>query len=88
MDPELKVYLEGMFQNLTQQIAETREHTERVNRETRVLVEEVRHQVQLVAEGVLSVNEKLDRFHGDVEAKILKLDRRVMRLEANPGSNG
>lgn len=97
MDPELKAYLEGMFQNLTQQIAETREHaeqlnresrkhTERLNRETRVLVEDVRHQVQLVAKGVLTVNEKLDRFHDDVEAKILKLDRRVMRLEANRGS--
>ncbi len=57
-------------------------HAEQLNRETGVLIEDVRHQVQLVAEGVMTVNEKLDRFHDEVEAQIFGLDKRVMRLEA------
>ena len=107
-DPELKAYLDGMRQDLTQQIAESRQHAEQLNQstrqdlmqqmdgmrrdlvahtdqrvnETRVLIEDVRHQIQLVAEGVMNVNEKLDRFHDEVQAKIFGLDSRVMRLEA------
>ena len=96
-DPELKAYLDGMRQDLTQQIAESRlhaeqlnqdtrrdlmAHAEQLNRETGVLIEDVRHQVQLVAEGVITFNEKLDRFHDEVEAQIFGLDKRVMRLEA------
>ena len=61
-------------------------HAEQLNRETGVLIEDVRHQVQLVAEGVMTVNEKLDRFHDEVEAQIFGLDKRVMRLEAQRGS--
>ncbi len=82
-----------MRQDLTQQIVEsrqhaeqlnreTRQHAEQLNRETRILVEDLHHQIQLVAEGVTTVNEKLDRFHAEVEAKILGIDSRVMRLEA------
>ena len=57
-------------------------HAEQLNRETGILIEAVRYQVQLVAEGVMTVNEKLDRFHDEVEAQIFGLDKRVMRLEA------
>ncbi len=82
-----------MRQDLTQQIVESRQHAEQLNRETcqhaeqlnretRILVEDLHHQIQLVAEGVTTVNEKLDRFHAEVEAKILGIDSRVMRLEA------
>ncbi len=71
-----------MRQDLTQQIVESRQHAEQLNRETRILVEDLHHQIQLVAEGVTTVNEKLDRFHDEVEAKILGIDSRVMRLEA------
>lgn len=35
MDAELKVYLDAMRQELTQQIAESRQHTEHLNEETR-----------------------------------------------------
>jgi len=60
MDPELKAYLDGMRQDLTEQIAESRRsaeqlnretrreltaHAEQLNRETRVVVEDLRHQV-------------------------------------------
>ncbi len=99
MDPELKAYLEGMFQSLTQQIAqsrqeiaESRQHTEQLNQETRkdlidhmdrsinetrVLIEDVRHQVQLVAEGVTTVRDQLGRIITDHEERITLLERRV-----------
>ena len=84
MDPELKAYLEGMFQNLTQQIAETRQENQKTRQdltrqiaETRVLIEDVRHDVQGVADGVLTVNQKLDRAIADHEERIARLERRV-----------
>ncbi|MCL5971153.1 MAG: hypothetical protein M1499_01140 [Firmicutes bacterium] len=91
MDPELKAYLEGMFHNLTQQIAESRQHAEQLNQETRqdlmahtdrrihetqVLIEDVRHEVQLVAEGVTTVRDQLGRVLDDHEERITRLERR------------
>ena len=92
MDPELKAYLEGMFQNLTQQIAQSRghaerlnqetrqdlmAHAERLNQETRVLIEDVRHDLQGVADGVLTVNQKLDRYIAETDLRITRLERQV-----------
>ncbi|MCL5972171.1 MAG: hypothetical protein M1499_06380 [Firmicutes bacterium] len=77
MDPVLEAYLEGMFQNLTQQIAQSREHAERLNQETRVLMEDVRHEVQLVAEGVTTVRDQLGRILTDHEERITRLERRI-----------
>ncbi len=84
MDPELKAYLEGMFQNLTQQIAETRQENQKTRQdltqqiaETRVLIEDVRHDVQGVADGVLTVNQKLDRYIAETDLRITCLERRV-----------
>ena len=78
---DLMQQMDGMRQDLTQQIAESRQHAEQLNREARILVEDLHHQVQLVAEGVMTVSEKLDRFHDEVKANF-GLDKRVMRLEA------
>ncbi|MCL5972467.1 MAG: hypothetical protein M1499_07900 [Firmicutes bacterium] len=84
MDPELKAYLEGMFQNLTQQIAETRQENQKTRQdltqqiaETRVLIEDVRHDVQGVADGVLTVNQKLDRYIAETDLRITRLERRA-----------
>ena len=88
MDPELKAYLDGMHQDLTQQIAEsrqhaeqlnqeTRQHAEQLNLETRVLLEDMRHQVQLVAEGVTTVRDQLGRIIADHEERITRLERRM-----------
>ena len=126
MDPELKAYLDGMWQDikdmhreidgirqevgkirretdgmrrdLTEQIVESREHVEQLNRETReyaenlnretrILVEDVRRQVQLVAENVSISHEKLDRLRDDAQTQIVQLDRRVMRLEGSRSAN-
>jgi hypothetical protein len=38
--------------------------------------------IQLVGEGVLGVDQKLDRFRGEVAKEFRKVDRRRLRLEA------
>ena len=76
MDPELKAYLGGMFQNLTQQIAQSRQHAEQLNQETRILIEDVRHAVQLVAEGATTVRDQLGGVLDDHEERITRLERR------------
>ncbi|HZN49119.1 MAG TPA: hypothetical protein VFD81_00735 [Methylomirabilota bacterium] len=38
--------------------------------------------IQLVGEGVLGVDQKLDRFRGEVAEEFRKVDRRLLRLEA------
>jgi hypothetical protein len=78
---------------LTQQIAESREHAERLNQETRhdlidhmdrrinethVLIEDVRHEVQLLAEGIITIREQLGRILTDHEERITRLERRGM----------
>ena len=49
---------------------------------TRVLLEDVRHDVKAVAEEVSLTNEKLDRFREEVDQKIAVLDTSVMRIKA------
>ena len=88
MEPELKAYLDGMRQDLTQQIAESRQHAERLNQETRehaeqlnrgtrVLMEDLRHDIQFVAEGVTTVRDQLARIIADHEERITNLERRM-----------
>ena len=134
MDPELKAYLDGMFQNLsqqiarsrqenqetrqdltqqiaesrqyaehlnqqtrqdlTQQIAESRQHAEHLNQGTRqdlidhmdrrinetyVLIEDVRHEVQLLAEGIITVRDQLGRVLTDHEERITRLEQGGVR---------
>ena len=74
MDPELKAYLDAVFQNLTQQIAQSRQHAEQLNQETRILIEDVRHEVQMVAEGVTTVPDQLGRVLDDHEERITRLN--------------
>ena len=50
MDPELKAYLDGMRQDLTQQIAESRQHAERLNQETRQHAERLNQETRQHAE--------------------------------------
>ena len=38
--------------------------------------------IQLVGEGVIGVDQKLDRFRGDVADEFQRVDRRLLRLEA------
>lgn len=55
--------------------AETRRHFD-------VVADRLMDKIQLVGEGVLGVDQKLDRFRGEVAEEFRKVDRRLLRLEA------
>jgi len=55
--------------------AETRRHFD-------VIADRLMDKIQLVGEGVIGVDQKLDRFRGDVADEFQRVDRRLLRLEA------
>ena len=55
--------------------AETRRHFD-------VVAERLMDKIQLVDEGVIGVDQKLDRFRGEVAEEFRQVDRRLLRLEA------
>jgi hypothetical protein len=55
--------------------AETRRHFD-------VVADRLMDKIQLVGEGVIGVDQKLDRFRGEVADEFRKVDRRLLRLEA------
>ena len=55
--------------------AETRRHFD-------VVADRLMDKIQLVGEGVIGVDQKLDRFRGDVAEEFRRVDRRLLRLEA------
>ncbi|MGH7355352.1 MAG: hypothetical protein ACRELS_12365 [Candidatus Rokuibacteriota bacterium] len=60
---------------ITESAAETRRHFD-------VIAEALMGQIRLVAEGVRTVDQKLDRFRTEVAAEFRQVDRRLLRLEA------
>lgn len=85
MDQELKAYLDAMQESLvtrmvdlnTETRAQAREHAERLHTKAVVLIEAVHQDVRIVAEGVATVNEKLDRIADDHEQRIQRLERKA-----------
>jgi len=55
--------------------AETRRHFD-------VVADRMMDKIQLVGEGVIVVDQKLDRFRGEVAEEFRLVDRRLLRLEA------
>ena len=55
--------------------AETRRHFD-------VVADRLMDKIRLVGEGVIGVDQKLDRFRGEVADEFGKVDRRLLRLEA------
>jgi methyl-accepting chemotaxis protein len=107
MDQELIAYLDEHFRGIderfretSQQIQDLRQETSRrfdevhaTVRQTDVKVEDLRGKIELVAEGVAMVDEKLEIFRQEVarefeetrafnRSSYRKLDRRVKDLEA------
>jgi hypothetical protein len=88
MDQELIAYLDERFQKIDARFEQVHDEI----RLTRVEVEGLRHHLGLLAEGVIGMNEKLDRFQAEVTQKFeevysfikapyLSLDLRVHTLE-------
>ena len=55
--------------------AETRRHFD-------VVADRLMDKIQLVGEGVIGVDQKLDLFRGEVAEEFQRVDRRLLRLEA------
>ena len=55
--------------------AETRRHFD-------VVADRLMDKIQLVGEGVIGVDQKLDRFRGEVGEQFRRVDQRLLRLEA------
>ena len=55
--------------------AETRRHFD-------VIADRLMDKIQLVGEGVIGVDQKLDRFRGEVAEEFRRVDGRLLRLEA------
>ena len=47
-----------------------------------VVADRLMDKIQLVGEGVTGVDQKLDRFRGEVAEEFRRVDRRLIRLEA------
>jgi hypothetical protein len=60
---------------ITASAAETRRHFD-------VGGDRLMDKIQLVGEGVIGVDQKLDRFRGEVAEEFRRVDRRLLRLEA------
>jgi len=91
VDQELVAYLDQRFSQLKSELgseitldlradiaasaAETRRHFD-------VVADRLMDKIQLVGEGVTGVDQKLDRFRGEVAEEFQRVDRRLLRLEA------
>ena len=89
MDQELVEYFDRRFAELKYELkselkselraeiaasaAETRRHFD-------VVADRLTDKIQLVGEGVIGVDQKLDRFRGEVAEELRKVDRRLLRL--------
>ncbi|MFL6262149.1 MAG: hypothetical protein ACJ76Y_20830 [Thermoanaerobaculia bacterium] len=92
MDQELIAFLEARFRETNQQITELREETRQEIRQVYVVIEGLRHEVHLVADGVTANNERLDSFRAEVAQEFRDvrslihlsykdLDRRIRRSD-------
>jgi hypothetical protein len=83
VDQELIAYLDRRFSELKSELraeiaasaAETRRHFD-------VVADRLTDKIQLVSEGVIGVDQKLDRFRGEVTDDFRRVDQRLLRLEA------
>jgi hypothetical protein len=75
VDDELLQVLNAMQRDNAAAHAETRRHFD-------VVAEELRHELRIVAEGVGSLSERIDRLEGQVAKVTDGLETRVTRLEA------
>jgi hypothetical protein len=69
---ETRQYVEAKLMEST---AETRRHFD-------VVADSLMDKIQLVGEGVIGVDQKLDRFRGEVAEEFRRVDGRLLRLEA------
>ena len=76
----------GLRQHIASTEARLREQIAGSQAETRrhvgVIAEDLTSKIELVIEGVRSVDERLERFRGEAQGEFQKVDRRFLRLES------
>jgi chromosome segregation ATPase len=75
LSTEMRQRFEQVEQRIDQQFEQTRRHFD-------VVAEGLMSKIELVAEGVVALGERLDRFRGEVWAELGRIDARLLRLEA------
>ena len=76
---EIAASASGVKSELRAEIAATAAET---RRHFAVVADRMMDKIQLVGEGVIVVDQKLDRFRGEVAEEFRLVDRRLLRLEA------
>ena len=95
MDQELIDYFDRRFSELKSELkselrseitgdlrAEIAANAVETRRHFDVVADRLMDKIQLVREGVIGADEKLDRFRGEVVEEFQRVDRRLLRLEA------
>jgi hypothetical protein len=93
MDQELIAYLDARFRETSQQIDTRFDRVEAAVRHTQVMVEGLRGDMQMLGEGVMASDEKLQFFRAEVKQEFeetrglmrsayAQVDRRVHALES------
>jgi hypothetical protein len=77
MDQELITYLEARFGGLERQITDLREETRTSVRQTHVMLEGLRSDLHMVAEGVMAGSETLAAFKAEVGRRFNDLEQRI-----------
>lgn len=76
---EIAASAAGVTSDLRAEIAASAAET---RRHVGVVGDRLMDTIQLVGEGVIGVDQKLDRFRGEVAEEFRRVDRRLLRLEA------
>jgi hypothetical protein len=79
---EFRTEVRAEFVDIRREITESAAGT---LRHFAVVAESLRSTIQLIAEGVLTVDRKLERFAGEVRDEFRKVDRRFLKIEARLG---
>jgi len=91
VDQELIDYFDRRFSELKSELrseitgdlrAEIAANAVETRRHFDVVADRLMDKIQLVREGVIGADEKLDRFRGEVVEEFQRVDRRLLRLEA------
>ena len=83
MDPELIEYLDRRFNEVRNEFRhEITASAVETRRRFDVVAEQLMGKLELVAEGVIAVDEKVDRLATEMRSEFQTVDRRFLHLEA------
>ncbi len=80
---ELRQEIQGSAAEVRRELREEiHASAEETRRHFDIVSEGMLSKVQLVAEGLVALDEKVERFHDEIRREFKKVDRRLLRLEA------